>query len=866
MERLRDTHALAVQQPPALAAAHQGHQQQQPVMEMLRLQTQISDLVDQLRNITIQASGMSPAVGSPMPGAGAGEFGVDSSPAPHAALKAAACDDAQQQQQQPLPPLPAACNELHLSKAEHARGVNVSRDLIKHLVSVYFQYSHPSETGMYPLDLYRDRLQRAQVSETFLLSVLAVASRLSDDPRVKREPAYLAGYDFFERVTRGLMMDVLERDCVENMLTLNNLAVYAVGLPVANRGWYFSGLAMRMATQMSLQKVDAPGRMPAASMLSGPGIESARRAFWTTLLLEALASFASGEPPPITIQDVHVAEPADDPPMLDDDAPPVAAAPGGPDHGLLAGGASERRAPNVSAFTAQLSMLLIRVARLNGNRHPESAQFSPEYAALHAEMVAWYHALPDNMQIRGSAAARDEILGAPQLFAAKMFVHCHYHAAIIALHQPRADLVRVESSDFRRARGTSSSNNAGDNKKSASSAATSPGDLQWRQLAQQQCLTAACTMTELLMLARTLDVRYHIVTFGFAVFMAGVVHVGAVACTPRDSNERQYSVNCVKEHVRCLDRLGKYFAFHFIMAKHIRAQLHAIEAADARRQNAHAQAVAEAISSRSCQQQHAPPMPFDLSAALAMAPQPQPPPHLPPHLLPFASAGAGGVASSVLGALGSAAADGSSWLGMSPGGSASQEAPASLGFGTAPSSTSAASSLDMFLGLFSAVTATPTPMSPAAAAASTPYVQQPQQQCPIPGSCGGLCGTHSPTTAASMAFQLHQSFSSMAGLGSDLSSLVELFSSNSDGSASLYPENILSSSLLAPANSAAQAAELGSAEQLTAPMVQHAVPVRSTAAPAMSHASSNPASLLRFTSPGAGGLQQFGSLPPFSPL
>ncbi|KAJ2038157.1 hypothetical protein H4S03_002514 [Coemansia sp. S3946] len=866
LEKLRDTQAL-----PHAGSAAVTHrvQPQQPVMEMLRLQTQISDLVDQLRNITIQVSGMTPTAGSPAPTPAPAATSPLPPAAPHpgpshhslgqAAASSsgmAATGPSDNSQGQP-------CSELHLSKPEHARGVNVSRDLIKHLISVYFQYCHPSETGMYPMELYRDRLQRAQVSETFLLSVLAVASRLSDDPRVKREPAYLAGYDFFERVTRGLMMDVLERDCVENMLTLNNLAVYAVGLPVANRGWYFSGLAMRMATQMSLQKVDAPGRMPGASMMSGPGIESARRAFWTTLLLEALASFASGEPPPITIQDIHVAEPADDPPMLGDES----AGPGTSASSQMAtdedsearpAAAGLKSMPNVCAFTAQLSMLLIRVARLNGNRHPESAQFSPEYATLHAEMVAWYHALPDNMQIRATTA-RDEILGDPQLFAAKMFVHCHYHAAIIALHQPRVDLVRVESSTgYRDAKGES-----GEKKPACHGP---PADVQWRQLAQQQCLTAACTMTELLTLARALDVRYHIVTFGFAVFMAGVVHVGAVACTPRDSNERQYSINCVKEHVRCLDRLGKYFAFHFIMAKHIRAQLHAIESADARRQNA---IVAEANRMVHPQvskfratghQSRAPTMPFDINAALAMASQSLPQlPTQQPHTPGAVSAGIGMDAAAAAGLFASAAgsnsdlfgsvlgsadaSDASPWFGV-PATSVGAQGSTPLAFG------SESSSIDMFLGLFSA-TAAPSSPTPT----GVPFSPQ---QCPIPGSCGGLCGTHSPTTAASMAFQLHQSFSSMAGLGSGVSSLVELFSSNSDGSNSLYPENILSSSMLAPANARS------SDSVLSAPAVQQpSAALRSTA---QSSSFSNPAGHLRFTSPGAGGLQQFGSLPPFSPL
>ncbi|KAJ2555058.1 hypothetical protein EV175_002378, partial [Coemansia sp. RSA 1933] len=620
LERLREAEAAVVDpgRPTPVDASATGMQSRLPVMEMLRLQTQISGLVDQLRNLTIHhASGMTPvSVGSPVAGSRSppttGDaprstdhnlaeavspdraFATLNNHSPHDRRQSRVGSDPP-----PLGPSVQQASDVGSSKAgtedasetkQHMRGLNISRDLINHLISVYFKYGHPSETGMHPIELYRDRLERAQVSEPFLLSVLAVASRFSDDARVTREPAYLAGYDFFERVTRSLMMDVLERDCVENMLTLNNLAVYAVGLPVANRGWYFSGMAMRMATQMSLQKVDAPGRMPGASMMSGPGIESARRAFWTTLLLEALASFASGEPPPITIQDIHVAEPFDDPTMLSDD--PVGtmssdAAGGGGDQPSSKETAAPRRSaqPNVCAYIAQLAMLLVRVARLNGNRHPESAQFSPEYASLHTEMVAWYHGLPDAMQIRPSTA-RDEISRDPQLFGAKMFVHCHYHAAIIALHQPRVDLVRVESTGFQDTEpgGSSSGGVAPLRPRYSNHRSTGPpGNQSWRQLAQQQCLTAACTMTELLTLARTLDVRHHIVTFGFAVFMAGVVHVGAVAYTPRESTERQYSINCVKEHVRCLDRLGKYFAFHYIMAKHIRAQLQTIQIADERR-------------------------------------------------------------------------------------------------------------------------------------------------------------------------------------------------------------------------------------------------------------------------------------------
>ncbi|KAJ2156106.1 hypothetical protein GGF46_005410 [Coemansia sp. RSA 552] len=856
LERLRETEDLDLLSTEGAASGRSQQQQQQPpVMEMLRLQTQISTLVDQLRTLTIRVSGMnSPRPMSPL----ATPDGVlpppvfeetQSSPslfqtAPSQKRKDSdgprvsepECTHMRDCQLPPSsarsthttppsrPMLPTQCCQqqqpatpnIRVTKAENepssGGGLNVSRDLITHLISVYFEYGHPTETGMYPMELYRERLLRAQVSEPFLLSTLAVASRFSDDPRVQKEPAYLAGYEFFERVTRGMMMDVIERDSVENMLTLNNLAVFAVGLPVANRGWYFSGLAMRMTTQMSLQKVDAPGRMPGASMMSGAGIESARRAFWTTLLLEALASFASGEPPPITIQDIHVAEPYDDPSMLGDD--PAAAGTAGSstaersDNERSSADDSVQQRANVSSYIAQLSMFLIRVARLNGNRHPESAQFSPEYAALHTEMVGWYHRLPDNMQVR-STTTQKEISTDPRQFAAKMFVHCHYQAAIIALHQPRVDLVRVESTN---------SNGTSDGDSATASGQQSADQQQWRRLAQQQCLTASCTMTELLCVARALDVRYHIVTFGFAVFMAGVVHVGAVACTPRGSTERQYSVNCVREHVRCLDRLGKYFAFHFIMAKHIRAQLQTIEATDLRRQQQHATEFQQ-------RQQH---------AAVAAA----------------ALAGVSSPLQSQMGTFGSPQTSGIDAFGLgarSSNGTIPLDVTAALGIidpGMLAQDTS--SSVDMFLGMIGASSESGSRSGTASAAPQT------QARCPGPAVCAGLCGTHSPRTTASMLSGLQQGMAGMAGLGTGISSLVELFSSttSSDGTASLYPEKLVSSSSLAP-----------SQKNLSSPQITATTAAaRQTPPTPSSYGRADLAAPLRLTSPG--GLQQYGSLPP----
>ncbi|KAJ1675306.1 hypothetical protein EV182_001523, partial [Spiromyces aspiralis] len=439
-------------------------------------------------------------------------------------------------------------------------------------------------TGMHPRELYEVRLRDRKVTEPLLLSVLAVASRYSDDPRVQQTPSYLSGSSFYERA-KAKLADLFERDMIENILTLNNLAMYAVGLPVANRGWYFSGIAMRMSTQMSLQKIDAPGRIPGASMLSGPGMESARRAFWTTVFLESLASFASGEPPSTTQEDIHVGEPCDE--------------------------------SGVSKYLAQLSVFLLRVSKLNGNRHPESVTFSPEYTTLHHDMVAWYESLPDQLRVRQNTVER-EIAKDPQTLAAKVFLHCVYNAAIIALHQPRINLVRVDpvhpsaSADATASTpktttiapspisaGGSSGGAKGHrtgpdasvisaNRHQASSPSQSrrgdsttssqpDNDRQWQLIAQQKCFSAACTITEILVLTRHLDVRYHLVTVGFSIFMAGVVYVTALSCTQPNSPESQFSMNCLKQHMAVLEKLGKYFAFHYMMAKHIQTQLSGVQ-------------------------------------------------------------------------------------------------------------------------------------------------------------------------------------------------------------------------------------------------------------------------------------------------
>ncbi|KAJ2888574.1 hypothetical protein FB639_000549 [Coemansia asiatica] len=535
-----------------------------------------------------------------------------------------------------------------------------------------------------------------------------------------------------------------------------------------------------------------------------------------------------------------------------------------------------------------------------------------------------------------------------------MFVHCHYHAAIIALHQPRVDLVRVgspgsmggfcdndgaadnsDNSNLNNRQG--STNNAGSRARYASHQQKPPGsDQQWRQLAQQQCLTAACTMTELLTLARNLDVRYHIVTFGFAVFMAGVVHVGAVAYTPPDSTERQYSINCVKEHVRCLDRLGKYFAFHFIMAKHIRAQLQVIENADLRRRNAAAAAVASALSSsgtpsvhsadilgidsRSQQHRHANQqqhfqsrnlqhsagmplsastggLPFDLAAATAFNMGSQFGSGLPSsaaaHTLsimdisdigldavlfaspgPSNTSGLAPVAASNTPSIG----PGIPWLfNQTPlftgtAGSTSRDA------SNSGQNAGSSSSMDMLFGLLASQSAQQSPGPATNSAAAATAAAATATACPMPGLCGGLCGTHSPTTTASMISGL-QGLSGLAGLGSGMSSLAQLFSSNTDGLASLYPEKIVNNSSLAPSRESNEGSS--SSRASISNIVMSSSDGRQTSASQGNHHSSqvsaqssfssiatsqaaDPAAPLRLTTPG--GVQQFGSLPPFSPL
>ncbi|KAJ1944468.1 hypothetical protein FBU59_002590, partial [Linderina macrospora] len=401
----------------------------------------------------------------------------------------------------------------------------------------------------------------------------------------------------------------------------------------------------------------------------------------------------------------------------------------------------------------------------------------------------------------------------------------------------------------------------------------------WRQLAQQQCLTAACSMTELLALARTLDVRYHIVTFGFAVFMAGVVHVGAVACTPRDSTERQYSVNCVKEHVRCLDRLGKYFAFHFIMAKHIRAQLQTIEATDLRRQSAVAAAVAAAGpqqqqgmgfpqnlmqaaqqlrgSSGSVAQQFAFPSQIGSAGSFSMD--------------PAAAAAAGfsdfNLSSMAFGAaafLGADAAAGGFGGQQSSGGQGASES--WFNSPNVPSNTSFsnAQGMELFSGLFNSPQTTSTPPPPSASSMSMQGSSAEALQAIQVSSSTSSATAQQQQQASAMLFGM-QGMAGMSGMSglANLGSLAELFSPSRDGSSSstpLYPEKILNSSQLAP-----QRHQNGS-RQHRANTAPEDVAMASAGHPSNSMAQSqaDPAAPLRLTSPG--GFQQFGSLPPFSPL
>lgn len=167
--------------------------------------------------------------------------------------------------------------------------VTKSKELIRHLLTMYFTWHYAYFTTMSKKLFYRDFVKGRSTqycSSLLVNAMLALGCHFSSWPAARRDPkdSATAGDHFFKEAKRL----ILENDEHEKakLCTVQALALMSVreaGCAREGSGWVYSGMSFRMAYDLGLN-VDGTGI--ASHSLTEEDIDARRMTFWGCFLFD----------------------------------------------------------------------------------------------------------------------------------------------------------------------------------------------------------------------------------------------------------------------------------------------------------------------------------------------------------------------------------------------------------------------------------------------------------------------------------------------------------------------------------------------------------------------------------------------------
>ncbi|KAI8063592.1 fungal-specific transcription factor domain-containing protein [Gongronella butleri] len=289
-------------------------------------------------------------------------------------------------------------------------------DLSEHLLTLYF------ERFYYVLPLfYKKQLvcpEDKTLSPLLLNAIYAVASRLSDDIRVRSDPDNpdTAGDLFYERAKR-LLDDDYDVPRISTVQALILLSSHQQGAAKTARAWLYSGMAFRMALDLGLN------RNAEHWHLSLEEKERRKRVFWVCFMVDRLTSAVYGRALTFDERDCDVPFPA-----VDDDEP-------------LPQNPGDTRPP---ARLLQLFIKNIKICDILGHvlkniyyaksrHHVSRQQIEHVLSTLHQQMIGWHERLPPSLQYEIPDTENGQVLPDPPSYISQL--HMIYHTTMILLHR-----------------------------------------------------------------------------------------------------------------------------------------------------------------------------------------------------------------------------------------------------------------------------------------------------------------------------------------------------------------------------------------------------------------------------------------------
>ncbi|RKP36746.1 hypothetical protein BJ085DRAFT_31435 [Dimargaris cristalligena] len=172
---------------------------------------------------------------------------------------------------------------------EKARWLDPS--LVADLTGYMFRFMHPIHFPVHPFVLHT--LQNRRPLDCLTFATFATVARCSKHPDIAAAVPYHTGNPYFMQARR-MVSSVLEVPSLGNIMALLVMGLLEVGLGRQANSLFYSGLAVNMARQLGLHRLDA-GSAPSA----GPGdyvMDMNRRIWWAAYIMETCDSFSSALP------------------------------------------------------------------------------------------------------------------------------------------------------------------------------------------------------------------------------------------------------------------------------------------------------------------------------------------------------------------------------------------------------------------------------------------------------------------------------------------------------------------------------------------------------------------------------------------
>ncbi|KAK9768233.1 hypothetical protein K7432_001308 [Basidiobolus ranarum] len=324
--------------------------------------------------------------------------------------------------------------------------------ITEHLANLYFDVIYPQMPFVHRPTFFR-KLKNKEIPPILILSICACVSRLSNHPAILADESTRRGEVFSERF-RDILVLCLDDPCLSTIQALLIFSYYEYTNARISRSWMYLGMAVRMAQELGINRIDEGGLIEDQCPSEWVEAETSRRVWWSCFIRDRLVSSGTGRSMAIDEQDTRVLLPCDEN-DFNNENPVETELLDISDNAANGYSVSSSLHPYVNekgigyrAHWVKLVALLGRVSQFVNSPQFRKTRSSPEtlakFATLENSLAAWAESLPSQYKYPCNLVTESS----PSAYARAGFIiciHILYHAVIILLYRSNLDKITQQT-------------------------------------------------------------------------------------------------------------------------------------------------------------------------------------------------------------------------------------------------------------------------------------------------------------------------------------------------------------------------------------------------------------------------------------